>query len=186
MWIDRMDLKSSEAMVGEMPTSCRNRSMAMLQSIMSYPNFVMKNSIMSQLVRLEEHSVQFEKMGGKLTDEMKPAVALKCMSGPLRTHLNHNFNESSTYAQVREVIKAYDTATTWTDSVSSSPGKEKLKAKMEKGRRKAKSRRARAKPMVSKTNETLRHQLRGTQLRKVEKLEIRTTRAKARASQKMV
>ena len=62
--------------------------MSMLQSIMSYPNFVMKNSIMSQLVRLEEHFVQFEKMGGKLTDEMKSAVVLKCVSGPLKIHLN--------------------------------------------------------------------------------------------------
>ena len=66
----------------------RNRTMSMLQSIMSYPNFVMKNSIMSQLVRLEEHFVQFEKMGGKLTDEMKSAVVLKCVSGPLKIHLN--------------------------------------------------------------------------------------------------
>jgi hypothetical protein len=65
-------------------------------------------------------------------------------------------------------------------------GKEKVKAKREKGRRKAKSRRARAKHVVSKTNGTLRQQLRGAQLRKVEKVEIRTTRAKARASQKMV
>ena len=100
----------------------RNRTMSMLQSIMSYPNFVMKNSIMSQLVRLEEHFVQFEKMGGKLTDEMKSAVVLKCVSGPLKIHLNLSLNESSTYPQIREVIKAYDTATTkWTDSVSSSP-----------------------------------------------------------------
>ena len=100
----------------------RNRTMSMLQSIMSYPNFVMKNSIMSQLVRLEEHFVQFEKMGGKLIDEMKSAVVLKCVSGPLKIHSNLSLNESSTYAQIRDVIKAYDTATTkWTDSVSSSP-----------------------------------------------------------------
>ena len=82
----------------------------------------MKNSIMSQLVRLEEHFVQFEKMGGKLTDEMKSAVVLKCVSAPLKIRLNLSLNESSTYAQIREVIKAYDTATTkWTGSVSSSP-----------------------------------------------------------------
>ena len=56
----------------------RNETMSMLQSIMSHPSFVMKNSIMSQLVRLEEHFVQSEKMGGKLTGEMKSAVVLKC------------------------------------------------------------------------------------------------------------
>ena len=66
-------------------------------------------------------------------------------------------------------------------------GKGKVKkTNREKGRWKAKSRRARAKPMVSKTNGALRQQLRGAQFRKAEKVEIRTTRAKARASQKMV
>ena len=190
----------------------RNRTMSMLQSIMSYPSFVMKNSIMSQLVRLEEHFVQFEKMGGKLTDEMKSAVVLKCVSGPLKIHMNLSLNESSTYAEIREVIKAYDTATTkWTDTVSSSSyspqtaadptglppmemtelreakllGKEKGRARMEKGSRKAKGRRAGAKPLASRTNGALHHQLRGAQLRRVEKVEIRTTRTKARAKRRM-
>lgn len=67
---------------------------------------------MSQVVRLEEHFVQFEKMGGKLTDEMKSAVVLKCVSGQLESHLNLSLNEPSTYSQIREVIEAYDTATT--------------------------------------------------------------------------
>lgn len=58
--------------------------MSMLHSIMSCPNFVMKNSIMSQLVRLKEHFVQFKKTDGKLTDEMKSAVVLTCVSGPLK------------------------------------------------------------------------------------------------------
>ena len=99
----------------------RNRTMAMLQSLMSYPAFNMKGSVMAQVVRMEEHFNQFEKMGGKLTDEMKAAVLLKCISGPLKIHLNLSLNESSSYAKIREVIQAYDTATTkWTDGAINS------------------------------------------------------------------
>jgi hypothetical protein len=71
----------------------------------------MKGSIIAQVVRLEEHFTQFEKLGGKLTDEMWAAVPLKCISGPLKVHLNLSLNESSSYAKIREVIRAYDTAT---------------------------------------------------------------------------
>eukprot|EP00435_Cladocopium_sp_Y103_P031972 s1934_g8.t1 len=99
----------------------RNRTMSMLQGIMSYPMFNMKGSIIAQVVRLEESFSQFEKLGGKLTDEMKAAVVLKCITGPLKVHLNLSLTESSSYAKVREVIQAYDTATTkWTDSTITS------------------------------------------------------------------
>ena len=72
----------------------RNRTMAMLQSLMAYPAFNMQSSIMAQVVRLEESFQQFEKMGRKMTEEMKSAVLLKCISGPLKVHLNLALNES--------------------------------------------------------------------------------------------
>ena len=84
---------------------------------MLYPAFNMKVSVMAQVVRLEEHFMQFEKLGGKLTDEMKSAVLLKCVTGPLKVHLNMSLNESSSYSTIREVIRSCDTATTkWTES----------------------------------------------------------------------
>lgn len=95
--------------------------MAMLQSLMAYPAFSMKSSIMAQVVRLEESFNQFEKMGGKMTDEMKAAVLLKCISRPLKVHLNLALNESANYAKIREMIQSYDTATTkWSDSTTAS------------------------------------------------------------------
>ena len=173
----------------------------------------MKNSIMSQLVRLEEHFVQFEKMGGKLTDEMKSAVVLKCVSAPLKIHLNLSLNESSTYAQIREVIKAYDTATTkWTGSVSSSPyspqtaadatglapmeidrvkggkaaGKGKGKSKEGKGKAKGKEQKGKGQTYGKQNQWNSTSTTSWSTTSKSGKGEIRTTRAKARASQKMV
>ena len=95
----------------------RNRTMSMLQGLMGYPNFNMKMSVMAQVQRLEEHFGHYEKLGGKLTDEMKSAILLKCISGPLKVHLNLSLNEGSKYEVIRDTIKAYDTATTrWNES----------------------------------------------------------------------
>jgi hypothetical protein len=68
--------------------------MAMLQSLMAYPAFSMKSSIVAQVVRPKESFSQFEKMGGKMTDEMKAAVLLKCIPGPLKVHFHLALNES--------------------------------------------------------------------------------------------
>ena len=52
-----------------------------------------------------------------MTDEMRAAVLLKCISGPLKVHLNLALNESASYSKIREMIQAYDTAITkWSDS----------------------------------------------------------------------
>ena len=97
----------------------RNRTLSMLQSLMAYPAFNMKSSVMAQVMRLEEHFTQYERLGGKVGDEMKTAILLKSISGPLKVHLNLSLNEGSSYAKVREVIRAYDTATTkWSDATS--------------------------------------------------------------------
>lgn len=42
----------------------RNRTMSMLQRIMGYPGFNVKMSVMAQVMRLEEHYLQYEKLGG--------------------------------------------------------------------------------------------------------------------------
>ena len=97
----------------------RNRTMSMLQSIMAYPPFSMKSSILPQVLKLEEHFNQFERLGGKMTEEMKSAVLLKCVGGSLKVHLNLSLNEGSNYAEIRKTIMAYDTATTrWNESAA--------------------------------------------------------------------
>ena len=48
-------------------SQARNRTMNLLQGIMSYPNFNMKNSLPPQILKLEEHYVQCERLGGKLS-----------------------------------------------------------------------------------------------------------------------
>ena len=97
----------------------RNRTMNLLQGIMAYPSFNMKLSILPQLLKLEEHFTQYERLGGKLPPDMRAAVLLKAISGPLKVHLNMTLNEGSSYGKIREAVLAYDTANTkWNESAA--------------------------------------------------------------------
>ena len=77
--------------------------MSLLQGIMEYPNFNMKASILPQILKLEEHFNQYEKLGGKLTPDLRSAVLLRVITGPLKIHLNMTLNEGSSYQKIREV-----------------------------------------------------------------------------------
>ena len=91
--------------------------MSLLQGIMSYPSFNMRSSLLPQILKLEEHYVQYERLGGKLSQDMKSAVLLRAVSGQMKTHLNLTLNEGSSYGKIREAIIAFDTATTkWNES----------------------------------------------------------------------
>lgn len=57
--------------------------MNLLQAIMAYPSLNMKLSILPQLLKLEEHFTQYERLGGKLPRDMRAAALLKAISGPL-------------------------------------------------------------------------------------------------------
>ena len=94
--------------------------MSLLQGIMSYPTFNMKASLLPQVLKLEEHFLQYEKLGGsKLSSDMKPAVLLRAVTGQMKVHLNLTLNEGSSYLKIREAILAFDTATTkWNESAA--------------------------------------------------------------------
>ena len=95
----------------------RNRTMSLLQGTMAYPNFNMKTSILPQILKLEEHFNQYEKLGGKLTPDLRSAVLLRVITGPLKIHLNMTLNEGSSYQKIREAVLAFDTANTkWNES----------------------------------------------------------------------
>ena len=99
--------------------NARNRTMSLLQGIMAYPSFNMRTSLLPQILKLEEHYVQYEKFGGKLSQDMKAAILLRSVGGQMKVHLNLALNEGSTYSQIREAIIAFDNATTkWNESAA--------------------------------------------------------------------
>ena len=86
--------------------------MSLLLGIMSYPSFNMKSSLLLQILKLEEHYLQYERLGGKLSQDMKFAVLFRAVSGQMKTHLNLTLNEGNSYGKIREAIIAFDTVTT--------------------------------------------------------------------------
>ena len=97
--------------------NARNRTLSLLQGIMAYPSFNMRTSLLPQILKLEEHYYQYEKLGGKLSPDMKAAILLRSVGGQMKVHLNLALNEGSTYTQIREAIIAFDNATTkWNES----------------------------------------------------------------------
>ena len=72
----------------------------------------MKVSILPQILQMEEHFNQYEKLGGKLSGDLRSAILLRVITGPIKIHLNVTLNEGSSYQKIREAVLAYDTAST--------------------------------------------------------------------------
>ena len=100
--------------------SSRNRSLGILNVLMSFPYFDMKSSLLAQVVKLEEGFREYDKIAQQpLATELKFAVLLRCISGQLRTHINVSMKEDSSYEELREMILQYDRATIrWTEAMS--------------------------------------------------------------------
>ena len=69
-----------------------------------------------QVLKLEELCRKYEQSAGKAVDsELKAAILLRSLPGPLRTHVSVNCKEDASYEDLREVILRYERATQkWT------------------------------------------------------------------------
>ena len=123
----------------QMSSNCqpqaRNRTMNLLQGIMAYPSFNMKGSLLPQILKLEEHFLQYERLrGSKLSSDMKSAALLRAVTGQMKVHLNLTLNEGSSYARIREAVLAFDTATTkWNESAALSFNSSPMQPASEQG-----------------------------------------------------
>eukprot|EP00435_Cladocopium_sp_Y103_P029077 s3541_g7.t1 len=96
----------------------KNRSMSLLSVIMSWPSFNTKSSLMQQLLKLEHAYGEYERLGTKLNDDLKTAVLMRCLTGQLKTWLQLQVNESTTYSKLREMVMMYDAQTTkWSEQM---------------------------------------------------------------------
>ena len=101
------------------PTS-RNRSLGILNALMSWKEFDMKGAPLSQIVRLEEAFREYDKISLQpLAAEMKFATLLGCITGQLRMHINVSLKEDASYDALRELVLQYDRANIkWTDAMA--------------------------------------------------------------------
>ena len=89
----------------------KNRSMGLLNVIMNWPAFNGKTSLMQQVLKLENAYAEYEKLGSRLNDDLKTAILMRSVTGQLKTWLQLQVSESTTYAKVREMILLYDAST---------------------------------------------------------------------------
>ena len=83
----------------------RNRALGLLHLLMKWPEFDMKVAMISQILRLEDSSREYERIVGNLSDELR--------------YLNVTLQENTTYDKLREAILQYDQATIkWSNSMA--------------------------------------------------------------------
>eukprot|EP00435_Cladocopium_sp_Y103_P017353 s850_g4.t1 len=101
------------------PTS-RNRSLGILNALMSWKEFDMKGALLSQIVRLEDAFREYDKISMQpLASEVRFAILLRCISGQLRMHINVSLKEDASYDALREMVLQYDRANIrWTEAMS--------------------------------------------------------------------
>lgn len=96
----------------------KNRSMGLLNIIMNWAPFTAKTSLMAQVLRLEHAFSEYEKLGQSLGDELKTAILLRSVTGQLKTWLQLQVKETTTYSQLREMVMLYDSSTTkWSEQM---------------------------------------------------------------------
>ena len=98
----------------------RNRSLGILNAIMSWPQFSMKGgSVVAQLLKSEAAFREYERTTGEaLQEELRFAVVFPCVTGQLKTWLQLQVQDGTSYADLREHIVRYDKATLkWTDAM---------------------------------------------------------------------
>ena len=89
--------------------STRSRSLALIQAIHGYPNFVSGVSSVAQISKLEELVKDYERCSGQTYPrEILLSTLLRCIPSPLKEHIHLQLTDRTTYAQVKESVLVYE------------------------------------------------------------------------------
>ena len=78
-------LEAYRLLVAQNEPASKNRSMGLLNVIMNWSAFNNKTSLMQQVLKLENAYMEYERLGAKLSDDMKTAILMRCLTGNLKT-----------------------------------------------------------------------------------------------------
>ena len=65
-------------------------------------------SLLQQMLKLGNAYSEYEKLGNRLSDDLKTAVLMRSATGNLKTWLQLQVTKSTTYSKLREMILMYD------------------------------------------------------------------------------
>ena len=96
----------------------KNRSMSLLNAIMNWPSFSNKASLLAQVMKLEAAFNEYDRLGTALSEELRSAVLLRCLVGQIKTWIQLQLTDSTTYLQIRESVLSYERSTTrWSETM---------------------------------------------------------------------
>ena len=87
-----------------MRPNTQSRGLALLASVTPWQAFSMQKPLQAQVLRLEDAYEETRRAGTVLNEEIKRAVLLHCISGPLKTHLSLNLRENCKYQELQEEV----------------------------------------------------------------------------------
>ena len=85
---------------------------------MNWPSFPNKASLLSQVMKLEAAFSEYDRLGIALSEKLRSAVLLRCLVGQLKTWIQFQLTDSTTYLQIRESVLSYERSTTrWSETM---------------------------------------------------------------------
>ena len=96
----------------------KNRSMSLLNTIMNWPVFNSKVSLLQNVLRLEHAFSEYERLGTALRDDLKTAILLRSVTGQLKVWLQLQVGDTTDYMRARDMIMTYDASTVkWSETM---------------------------------------------------------------------
>ena len=109
--VDENGYEVYRLLISEHRPNTRLRTLAMLEGIMETKPFPPQKDFMTCLRELEQKCLEYETNSKKsLDDDFKVAILLRCAQDKIRTQLNLQVKEDSSYAELRSVVTSYDQA----------------------------------------------------------------------------
>ena len=106
---DRNGYEAYRALLVDLLPGNRSRMLALLQLINQWPGFDGKQGFAQQMMKLESAFNEYDTQSPQpLSDDIKIACLLRCVSGQLKQHLNVAVTDKTKYADLRALVLRWD------------------------------------------------------------------------------
>ena len=117
---DRNGYEAYRSLLVDLLPGSRSRMLALLQMINQWPSFDHKQGYSQQMMKLEAAFNEYDSQSSTpLSEDIKIACLLRCVTGQLKQHLNVAVTEKTKYADLRSLVLRWDNAQTrWDTAVA--------------------------------------------------------------------
>ena len=108
---DSNGLEAVRELIATLQPPNTNRTLALLNNIMQRGTLNMRESLLGQILKLEDAFREHDRISSPLSETIKVAILSRSVSGQLRTYKQVHLSETSSYNELREAILKWDRAT---------------------------------------------------------------------------